>query len=259
MSSQRLSEPSPTATVTSDSREPAVAVEGVEARRGRRVALRDVSFAVRPGTLTAVVGPNGAGKSSLFGVLSGRLRPTVGTVRVRGAVAEVLQATAIDEQLRLTVDDVVRLGRYPARGVFRPMRATDRAVVDAALAATEMVDLRRRPINELSGGQRQRAMVAQGLAQQAPVLLLDEPMAGLDRRAQQQLFKIIRAEASRGTTVLFATHDLGQADRADNLIVLACECLCCAPPVTALADPAVAALLGPAPRFTWGDRAGGPE
>ena len=226
-------------------------LEGLEARRGRRVALRDVSFAVAPGTLTAVIGPNGAGKSSLFGVLSGRLRPTRGTVEVRGSVAEVVQNTDIDEQLRLTVDDVVRLGRYAARGLLRPMRASDRTIVDEALAATDLLELRRRTINELSGGQRQRALVAQGLAQRAPILLLDEPTAGLDRRSQRLVMEIMSAEARRGTTVLFATHDLDQADRADNLVVMACECICCAPPVAALANPAVMALFGPAPRWTW--------
>ncbi len=234
---------------------PAVALEGIEARRGRRVALRDVSFAVQPGTLTAVVGPNGAGKSSLFGVLSGRLPPTDGTVRLKGAVAEVLQNTDIDEQLRLTVDDVVRLGRYPSRGLLRPMKVDDRAIVDAALAATDMAGLRRRPINELSGGQRQRALVAQGLAQQAPILLLDEPTAGLDRRSQRQLLGILRAEAKRGTTVLFATHDLDEGNQADNLIVMACECICCAPPLIAMADPAVTELFGPPRHLTWNDQA----
>jgi ABC-type Mn2+/Zn2+ transport system ATPase subunit len=101
-------------------------------------------------------------------------------------------------------------------------------------------------------------MVAQGLAQQAPILLLDEPMAGLDRRSQRHLLKIIRAETKRGTTVLFATHDLDHADQADNLIVLACECLCCAPPVTAMSDPAVAALFGPPPKWSWNDTAATP-
>ena len=233
---------------------PSVALEGIAAQRGRRVAIRDVSFTLQPGTLTAVVGPNGAGKSSLFGVLSGRLRPTEGTVQLQGPVAEVLQTTDIDEQLRLTVDDVVRLGRYPNRGLLRPMRGNDRAIVDNALAATDMLDLRRRPINELSGGQRQRALVAQGLAQQASILLLDEPTAGLDRRSQQQLLEIIRVEAKRGTTVMFATHNLAETDQADNLIVMACECVCCAPPVAALANPAVTALFGPAPSWSWNDQ-----
>ncbi|MEM9564422.1 MAG: metal ABC transporter ATP-binding protein [Actinomycetota bacterium] len=238
---------------------PAITLDGIDVRRGRRLALRDVSFAIEPGTLTAVIGPNGAGKSSLFGTLSGRLRPSAGTLRVRGPVAEVLQTTDIDDQLRLTVDDVVRLGRYPTRGLLRPMRSRDRVIVREALAATEMLNLRRRPINQLSGGQRQRAFIAQGLAQQAPILLLDEPTAGLDRKSQRQVLDIMRGEADRGTTVLFATHDLDQADHADNLIVLACACICCAPPETALADPAVTRLFGPAPRWAWNDNAAASE
>ncbi|MEM9650680.1 MAG: ATP-binding cassette domain-containing protein [Actinomycetota bacterium] len=236
-----------------DSDGPAVEVADVEVLRGSRVALRDVGFAIDPGTLTAVVGPNGAGKSSLFGALSGRLKPRRGTIRLAGPVAEVLQTTDIDEQLRMTVNDVVRLGRFPARGLIRPMRTHDRDVVDQALALTGMRDLRHRPINELSGGQRQRALVAQGLAQQASVLLLDEPTAGLDRRSKRQLMEIVRAEVARGTTVLFATHDLDEAAEADNLIVMACECVCCAPPIAAMADPAVTALFGPAPRWSWRD------
>lgn len=234
---------------------PAIAVDDVEVHRGQRVALRNVSFSLEPGTLTAVVGPNGAGKSSLFGVLSGRLQPIKGTVSLNGAVAEVLQKTDIDDQLRLTVEDVVRLGRYPARGLLRPIRSEDRAIITDALAATEMLDLRRRPIHQLSGGQRQRALLAQGLAQQAPILLLDEPTAGLDRRSQQHVLEIIRAEAERGTTVLVATHDLDHADEADNLMVLACECICCAPPKTALSDPAVTELFGPPVRLSWNDGA----
>ena len=131
------------------------------------------------------------------------------------------------------------------------MRGSDREIVNESLVATNLVDLRRRSITELSGGQQQRGLIAQGLAQQAPILLLDEPAAGLDRPSQRELLEIIRAEADRGTTVLFATHDLNEAAEADNLIVLACECICCAPPVTALADPAVTALFGP--RHGWND------
>lgn len=250
MFGRRSSKPTPDAIDARWPDEPAIVLDEVEVWRGQRVALRDVSFAVRPGSITAVVGPNGAGKSSLFGTLSGRLQPSTGTIQTTGAVAEVLQNTAIDSQLAMTVDDVVRLGRYPARGLLGPMRAKDRAIMTKALAATGMIELRRRPINELSGGQRQRALVAQGLAQQAPILLLDEPTSGLDRRSQRQVLDIIRTEAAKGTTVLFATHDIDEAMQADNLIVLACDCLCCAPPGAALADPAVAELLGPSDRRT---------
>lgn len=225
----------------------AISLRGASVRRGTVEALRNVTFDVPAGTLSAVVGPNGAGKSSLFGLLSGRLDPSAGTARVAGAVAEVLQNTGIDDDLALTVDDVVRIGRFPSVGLLRPMRAPDRRIVDDALDAVDLLALRRRPIQQLSGGQRQRALLAQGLAQAAPVLLLDEPTSGLDVPSQRLVLNILRREADRGTTVLFATHDLAEAATADNVIVLACECVCCAPPVDALADPAVTALFGPGP------------
>lgn len=228
----------------------AVVVEQVDVERGGRPALSRVNFALEPGSLTAVVGPNGAGKSSLFGVLSGRLQPTSGSVSTSGAVAEVLQSTAVDTELPLTVQDVVRMGRYSERGLLRRFRRSDHEIVDMAMEATGVMSLRRRSIHELSGGQRQRVLVAQGIAQRAPILLLDEPMAGLDVGSQRDLFSVIRNEADRGTTVLMATHDLQEASLADNLIVLACECVCCAPPVDAFADPAVTALFGPIPQWS---------
>ena len=230
--------------------EPTVTLDGVDVLRGRTKALSDVTFELHPGTLTAVVGPNGAGKSSLFALISGRVHQTRGDVSVRGPVAEVLQSTQLDDALPLTVNDVVRLGRYPTTGLLRPIRRHDRQVIDESLGALDLHELRRRPISQLSGGQRQRALVAQGIAQQAPVLLLDEPNAGLDARSQRLVLDVMRAQAESGTTVMFATHDLREAALADNVIVLACECVCCAPPIAALADPTVTALFGPAPATT---------
>lgn len=223
-----------------------ISLAGVAVTRGRVDALRNVTFDVPAGTLSAVIGPNGAGKSSLFGLLSGRLAQSSGAVNISGPVAEVMQTTRIDGDLALTVEDVVRIGRYANRGFVRPMRTIDKRIIDEALHAVDLQPLRRRPIQELSGGQRQRALLAQGLAQEAPVLLLDEPTSGLDPTSQRLVIDILRREADRGTTVLFATHDLTEAARADNVIVLACECICCAPPVDAFGDPAVTALFGPA-------------
>lgn len=224
-----------------------VSVNDASVMRGSMVALKDVSFELPTGSLTAVVGPNGAGKSSLFAMLSGRIKPTSGTAELGGQVAEVLQATKVDQQLSLSIDEVVRLGRYAVRGPIRPMSKADRKAIDDALAAVDLTPLRRRPFGQVSGGQQQRALVAQGLTQQAPILLLDEPTTGLDLASQSLVRDIMRAEADRGTTVLFATHDLSEAARADFVIVLACECICCAPPIDALADPAVTALFGPNP------------
>lgn len=225
----------------------AITFEAVDAHRGPNLALRKVSLTIETGTTTAVIGANGAGKSSFFALISGRLQPTRGHVAVGGAVAEVMQATAIDDELPLTVDDVVRLGRYPRRGLLGPLRREDRQAVTDAIDAVGLEAQRRRLISALSGGQRQRALVAQGLAQAAPILLLDEPTAGLDVQSQRDVLDLMSAERDRGTTVLFATHDLDEAARADNVIVLACDCVCCAPPDAALTNPAVTELFGPSP------------
>lgn len=223
--------------------EQAIRFDRVGAHQGRTLALSDVDLTVEAGTVVSVIGPNGAGKSTLFALLARRLEPSDGVVEVAGAVAEVLQGADIDPHLQLTVDDVVRMGRFPARGLLRPMRRGDRAAVDDAIERVGMGALRRRPINQLSGGQRQRALVAQGLAQRASILLLDEPTTGLDLPAQELILEIIRTEAETGRTVLFSTHDLGHAAEADVIVALDCSCICCAPPETALEDPDVLALF----------------
>jgi ABC-type Mn2+/Zn2+ transport system ATPase subunit len=226
---------------------PVVQLRDVRAYRKQTLALRDVSLSLTAGTLTAVIGPNGAGKSTLFGVISGRLRSASGDVDVDGPVAEVLQATAVDPQLALTVEDAVRMGRFRERGVLRPMRTRDREAVDDAIEATGLTRLRRRPVNQLSGGQRQRVMMAQGLAQGAPVLLLDEPATGLDIGSKEQLDGLMRREAAEGRTVVFSTHDLDEATRADTVVALCCECVCCAPPSVAFADPDVRRMFAASP------------
>ncbi|MEM9711676.1 MAG: metal ABC transporter ATP-binding protein [Actinomycetota bacterium] len=217
--------------------------DGVEAQRGRTLALRDVNLSISRGSVVSVIGPNGAGKSTLFALLSGRLRPSAGVVEVGGSVADVLQGTDVDPYLQLTVEAVVRMGRFPDRGLLRPMRRADRLIVEEAIEQVGLTALRRRPINQLSGGQRQRALLAQGLAQRAPVLLLDEPTTGLDLPAQEQILDIIRTEADGGRTVLFSTHDLTHAAHADVVIALDCACVCCAAPEQALEDPEVVALF----------------
>lgn len=222
---------------------PAVQLCGVDAHHDRTLALEAVNLTIDPGTVTAVIGPNGAGKSTMFALISGRLRPSTGSVRTAGAVADVLQATIIDPQLRLTVDDVVRMGRYYSTGMFSPLRRSDRDACDEALDRVDLFHLRRQPINELSGGQRQRALVAQGIAQQAPVLLLDEPAAGLDVASHQRILEVIRDEANTGRAVLFSTHHLDDATHADTVVALASRCVCCAPPAIALHDPEVTALF----------------
>jgi ABC-type Mn2+/Zn2+ transport system ATPase subunit len=222
-----------------------IELDHVSAHRDGRLALRDVSLRIEPRTVTALIGPNGAGKSTLFGLLSGRLRPTAGTIALGGDVAEVLQATAVDPYVRLTVHDVVGMGRYPTSGRLRRFRPADHRAVDHAIVHADLQDLRRRTLDQLSGGQRQRALIAQGIAQDAPILLLDEPAAGLDGISQRRILDMMRALADQGRTVVFSTHHLPDANHADLVVALACSCVCCATPDTALRDASVRALFDP--------------
>lgn len=220
-----------------------IRLSGVDAHHGQTLALSKINLDLAPGTVTSVIGRNGSGKSTLFGLISSRLSPTSGTVEVQGDVAEILQTTQIDIQLRLTVEDVVRIGRYPNRGILRRIRQVDRDAIEHALKRVDLSKLRRRPFDQLSGGQKQRALIAQGIAQDASVLLLDEPANGLDIPSQRKILDIISAEAEAGRTVLFSTHHLAEAATADTVVALSCNCVCCAPPTTALEDPAVKKLF----------------
>lgn len=222
-----------------------IELHDVTAHRGGQLALREVSLHIDPGTVTAVIGPNGAGKSTLFGLISGRLRPTSGRIAVGGAVAEVLQSTVVDPQVRLTVRDVVCMGRYPTCGTLRRFRRADRSAVDAALAQVALSPLTHRTLDELSGGQRQRALIAQGIAQDAPVVLFDEPAAGLDGVSQRRILDVLRELADAGRTVVFSTHHLPDVECADTVVALSCECICCAPPGIASQNDAVRSLFDP--------------
>ncbi|MGZ0175435.1 MAG: metal ABC transporter ATP-binding protein [Acidimicrobiales bacterium] len=222
-----------------------VVLDSVDAHRGDRLALDGVSIAVPMGSIAAVMGPNGSGKSTLFGVISGRLRHSTGSVSVGGEVAEVLQTGGIDTHLPLTVEDVVRQGRYRSRGLLRPMTRDDQRLIREAIDVVDLAAHRRTPIHALSGGQRQRAFLAQGIAQQSPILLLDEPTAGVDVNTQTRVAEVVRSIAASGTTVMISTHSLDDAVQCDLMVALAGRCLCCAPPAEALDDPEVAELLSP--------------
>jgi ABC-type Mn2+/Zn2+ transport system ATPase subunit len=140
--------------------------------------------------------------------------------QARRRVAYVLQATKVAEHLPITVREAVTMGRYSARGATRRLQAADRALVDAAIERLELAALRGRQLGELSGGERQRVFVAQGLAQDAELLLLDEPVSGLDLPSQQRITEVIGAEREAGRTVVLSTHDLGEAAAADHLVLL---------------------------------------
>lgn len=197
-------------------------VEGLVVRYGDNVALDDVDLQVRPGMTVAVIGPNGSGKSTLLFAIAGLVAPSSGTVSVdRDHVAFVLQSTEVDRSMPITVRETVRMARYPHRGMFRRLRSTDHAAVDRAMERTAVVDLAHRQLHSLSGGQRQRVLVAQGLAQEADLLMLDEPVTGLDIVSRDVIFDVIQQEKVVGRSVVMTTHSLEEAALCDFVVLLA--------------------------------------
>jgi manganese transport system ATP-binding protein len=220
--------------------------------RGGRIALRVDRLQVPIGSVAALVGPNGSGKSTLLHTIAGLLAPTSGELAVLGAtpaavrrrVAYVLQSVAVTEHLPITVREVVAMGRFAERGPFRRLRPGDRTLIDAALERLELADLAHRHLGELSGGQRQRTLVAQALAQDAELLLLDEPITGLDLASAERIRSVIDGERRAGRTVIVATHDLAEAQRADLLVLLAGRVVAAGPPARALTRSTLAEAYG---------------
>ncbi|MDA3037966.1 MAG: zinc ABC transporter ATP-binding protein AztA [Actinomycetota bacterium] len=199
----------------------AISITGLEVRYGDAIALADVELQVPAGTSLAVIGPNGSGKSTLLGAIAGITEPSAGTVSVPGTPAAlVLQSTEVDRSLPITVRDTVSLARYSTLGLFRRFKAADREAVDRALARMDVGDLAGRQLHDLSGGQRQRALVAQGLAQDSDLLLLDEPVNGLDVVSKAIILAVIDEEVSGGRTVVVTTHNLEDARRCDQVLLL---------------------------------------
>jgi iron complex transport system ATP-binding protein len=210
-----------------------VEAEGVGFAYGPRTILEQITLAIRPGELVALCGPNGAGKSTLLRLLLGLHAPSAGQVRLGGAPIATLSRRQIARRaallpqdapvdLPLTVREAVALGRLPHLDRFQPEGAADAEAVARALEATDSAALGERPVAELSGGERQRVHLARALAQEAPLLLLDEPIAGLDLAHQLQALDLLRAIVDGGRGALVALHDLSlAARRCDRMIFLA--------------------------------------
>jgi iron complex transport system ATP-binding protein len=226
--------------------------EGVTLAHGAHVAVRAADFAFTPGQVTALVGPNGSGKSSLLLAVAGLLEPVSGTLTVDGRppaalrrrVASVFQSTQHDALLPVTVREVAAMARFGGLGLLRSPSAADRAAVDGALRRLEVGPLAERHLGELSGGERQRVLVAQGLAQEADVLLLDEPLAGLDLVSRERILTAIADERAAGRTVVVSTHDLDDAEQADHVLLLAGRVVADGPPAQALTDANLRAAYG---------------
>ncbi len=204
-----------------------ITIRNLTVHRGTAAVLSIDALDV-PAGVTALVGPNGSGKSTLLHAIAGLL-PTSGELRVLGkspaesrqSVAYVLQTQHVATQLPVTAREVVSLGRTPTIGPVRRLRRSDHDAIERALSRMELKGLAHRHLTELSGGQRQRVFIAQGLVQDAEVLLLDEPLAGLDLASAEQIGSAVATERAAGRTVIIATHDLDEAARADYVVLLA--------------------------------------
>jgi zinc/manganese transport system ATP-binding protein len=199
-----------------------VRLDGVSAGYANRAVLDQLTLGVPAFTTTAVVGPNGSGKSTLLGVIAGVIRVTAGEIehRTDRRVAFVTQRSGAADVLPMTVREAVTMGRWGHCGLWRRLSQRDRGVVEASMSRLGISSLAHRQLGELSGGQRQRALVAQGLAQEADLLLLDEPTTGLDATAQQLIAEVLAEVTEEGVTVVQATHDLEVARSAGHLLLL---------------------------------------
>lgn len=191
-------------------------------------ALDDISFELQTGERLAVVGPNGAGKSTLFKVIVGVITPTKGEVHVYGhepgghiCIAYVPQRSQVDWNFPVNVADVVMMGRIGKLRLFRQPKRSDWDIVQGSLEVVGMADMSKRQIGELSGGQQQRMFIARALAQEAELMLMDEPLTGLDINSQDDIFRTLEELRQREVTILVAMHDLKlAAERFDRVMLL---------------------------------------
>ena len=223
---------------------PALEVRRLTVSYGARPAVWDVDAAFPQGALSAVVGPNGSGKSTLLKAALGLVPAESGHVRVLGRplrqarrrIAYVPQRDAVDWDFPITVREVVEMGRHPHRGWVRRLLREDHALVDAALERVGMRALADRQIGRLSGGQRQRAFVARALAQDADLLVLDEPFVGIDARTEAALLDVLAGVRDAGRSVVMVHHDLRTVrDVVDHALLLNVRAVAEGPPVQVLA------------------------
>lgn len=211
---------------------PALGARGLVSGYGRTAVCRNIDLEIGQGSFTAIIGPNGCGKSTLLRSLCRLLVPQAGQVLLEGEDMARIPARQLARRIGLLpqsaiapagigVADLVARGRYPYQGLFRQWSPADSAAVDAAMRATGIADLADAQVDHLSGGQRQRVWVAMALAQDTPILFLDEPTTYLDIAHQFDLLDLLADLNAGGRTIVAVLHDLNQACRyADRLVVM---------------------------------------
>lgn len=226
----------PTAT-TADTAAPALAIRHLTVRYRLTEALSDISVEIQAGEQVAIAGPNGAGKSTLLKAIASLQPITAGEIRYFGAeraapnsIAYVPQRLQVDWRFPVSVSDVVLMGRVGRIGLLRRPSRHDRLLAQRALERVGLAAFADRQIGQLSGGQQQRVFLARALAQEARLLLMDEPLVGLDIPSQDEIFRALAALRAEGVTILTALHDLQQAARYfDRVMLLNRRLIACAP------------------------------
>lgn len=221
-----------------------IEARGLEVRYDDHVALTGLDFDLHAPSSLAVIGPNGSGKSTLLGAVAGLATPSAGAVSTTSAPALVLQSTDVERSLPITVRDTVSLARYPRLGLLRRFDDDDRSAIETAMERLDVADLASRQLHELSGGQRQRVFVAQGLAQGAEILLLDEPLTGLDVVSRDVILEIMDEERDAGRIVVSTTHNLDDARRSDRVLLLATKPIAFGTPDEVLTDEHLRSAFG---------------
>ncbi|NHE64150.1 metal ABC transporter ATP-binding protein [Rhodococcus sp. D-46] len=233
----------------------AIRVENVSVHYGEVHALDHVDLTLNSGSVCGLIGMNGSGKSTLFKVIMGMIKPDHGSVRIAGLdaatarksgrVGYVPQSEDVDWTFPISVRDVVMMGRYGHLGFLRRPRRADREAVAEALERVELTEFADRQIGQLSGGQKKRAFVARGIAQDASILLLDEPFAGVDKRSEATISMLLRELASDRRSILVSTHDLHAVPKlCDEAVLLMRKVLVHSDPDTVLQPENLALAFG---------------
>lgn len=240
----------------------AVSVRNLTVRYGEVLALDDLDLTVERGRVCGLLGVNGSGKSTLFKALMGTLRPQTGKITLLGAepgaarkagqISYVPQADAVDWAFPVGVTDVVTMGRYGRMGPTRRPRAADRSAVADAIERVGLTPLADRQIGALSGGQRKRAFLARAIAQDASLLLLDEPFSGVDKGSESTIIDLLHALRDEGRTVVVSTHDLASVpELCDEAVLLQQRVIAHGSPQETLTPEVLAMAFGaPRPRTT---------
>ncbi|MDP8943338.1 MAG: metal ABC transporter ATP-binding protein [Actinomycetota bacterium] len=249
--------------MTAQAAPPALEVRRLTVSYGARPVLWDVDVGFPAGKLSAIVGPNGAGKSTLLRAALGLVPADAGQALIEGRparaarrrVAYVPQRESVDWDFPITVREVVEMGRYQSVGWFRRVGRDERARVEEALERVGMGPYADRQIGELSGGQRQRVFVARALAQDARVLVMDEPFAGIDARTEETILELLRELRDGGRSVVVVHHDLGTVRSSfDWVLLLNVRAVACGAVADALVPENLRRTYG-APEVRLGDGA----